>query len=288
MRPLTTKIRIGAVSYLNTRPLVFGLEQGVGEDRIDLSYDVPARLADRMLAGQLDVALMPVIELARLPELEIIPGLAIGTFGPSRSVLLISRKPIEAVESIALDIESRTSNALVQVLCDRVWNIAPSLKSGLCGLDNALRECDAAVQIGDKALFADPPAGTVVYDLGGVWSAATGLPFVFAAWFARPGVVDRELYEALHESRRRGARALEPIAADYTWCGAQYPQLSLDYLQKNIRFRLGSVELDAMRSFFDSAATLGLIDQAPAVKLALTRWTTCHDNAATEQQHADR
>ena len=106
MRP---KTRIGAVSYLNTRPLVFGLEQGLAEPRIDLSYDVPARLADRMLAGELDVALMPVIELARLPELEIIPGLAIGTFGPSRSVLLISRKPIEAVESIALDQDGQDS-----------------------------------------------------------------------------------------------------------------------------------------------------------------------------------
>jgi len=282
------KTRIGAVSYLNTRPLVFGLEQGIGEERIELSYDVPARLADRMLADELDIALMPVIELARMPELEIVPGLAIGTFGPSRSVLLVSRKPIEEVESIALDFESRTSNALVQVLCDRAWNITPEFRVGLRGLDDGLRECDAAVQIGDKALFADPPAGTVVYDLGGVWSATTNLPFVFAAWFARPGAVDRTLYEALHESRRRGARALEPIAEDYTWCGGRYPQLSLDYLQKNIRFRLGSVELDAMRSFYDSAAALGLIDKAPEVRLALTRWTTCHEQAATETQHADR
>ena len=98
---MSAKIRIGAVSYLNTRPLVFGLEQGVGEDRIELSYSVPARLADRMIAGELDIALMPVIELAKMPELEIVPGLAIGTSGPSRSVLLISRRPIERVESVA-------------------------------------------------------------------------------------------------------------------------------------------------------------------------------------------
>lgn len=277
------KTRIGAVSYLNTRPLVFGIEQGVGEDFIDLSYDVPSRLADRMLDGQLDVALMPVIELAKMPELEIVPGLAIGTFGPSRSVLLVSRKPIDEVRSIALDPESRTSNTLVQVLCDRLWNIAPDCRDGSRGLDEGLRACDAAVQIGDKALFADPPAGTVVYDLGGVWSASTGLPFVFAAWFARPGIVDRALYEALHESRRRGARALGAIAEDYTWRGGRYPQLSRDYLEKNIRFRLGAAELEALRSFFDSAAALGLIEHAPQVKFALTRRSACHDAVVTER-----
>jgi len=287
---LSGKIRIGAVSYLNTRPLVFGLEQGVGDDRIELSYSVPARLADRMIAGELDIALMPVIELVKMPELEIVPGLAIGTSGPSRSVLLVSRRPIEKVESIALDAESRTSNALVQVLCQRVWKIAPRFIAGHRGLDEALLECDAAVQIGDKALFAEPPADTVVYDLGGVWSAATGLPFVFAAWFARPGAIDRKVYEALHESKRRGVRAVGPIAEDYTWRGHQYPQLSKDYLEKNIRFRLGSAELDAMRAFFDAAAEIGLIATAPEPKLALTRWTSCHEAAAraNEPQHAER
>ena len=287
---MSAKTRIGAVSYLNTRPLVFGLEQGVGADRIELSYSVPARLADRMIAGELDIALMPVIELAKMPELEIVPGLAIGTSGPSRSVLLVSRRPIERVESIALDPESRTSNALVRVLCDRVWKIAPRFLAGHRGLDEALLECDAAVQIGDKALFAEPPADTVVYDLGGVWSAAMSMPFVFAAWFVRPGAIDREVYEALHESKRRGVRTLGPIAEDYTWCGRQYPQLSKDYLEKNIRFRLGSAELDAMRAFFCAAAEAGLIARAPEPKLALTRWTSCHETASqmNEAQHAKR
>lgn len=287
---MSAKIRIGAVSYLNTRPLVFGLEQGLAEDRIELSYSVPALLTDRMIAGELDIALMPVIELAKMPGLEIVPGLAIGTSGPSRSVLLVSRRPIESVRIIALDAESRTSNALVQVLCDRVWKISPEFRTGHRGLDEALLECDAAVQIGDKALFAEPPHDTVVYDLGGVWSAATGMPFVFAVWFSRPGTIDREIYEALHESKRRGVRALTPIAEDYTWRGQQYPQLSKDYLEKNIRFRLGSTELDALRSFFDAAAEIGLIPRAPEPKLALTRWTKCHETAAHAggRQHAER
>jgi chorismate dehydratase len=204
-------------------------------------------------------------------------------------VLLVSRLPIETVESIALDAESRTSNALVQVLCQRVWKVAPRFLAGHRGLDEALLQCDAAVQIGDKALFAEPPAGTLVYDLGGVWSAATGMPFVFAAWFSRADVIDREIYEALHESKRRGVKALGPIAEDYTWRGRQYPQLSKDYLEKNIRFRLGSAELDAMRAFFDGAAEIGLIERAPEPKLARTRWTSCHETAVqmNEARHAD-
>src|SRR5262245_62540185 len=114
---MTTPVRIGAVSYLNTRPLVFGLEQGIGGGRIALSYDVPSVLASRMAAGELDVALLPAIELARIPDLAIFPGLAIGSLGACRSVLLVSPLPLDEIRSIALDPESRTSNALVQVLC---------------------------------------------------------------------------------------------------------------------------------------------------------------------------
>ena len=283
-----SKTRIGAVSYLNTRPLVFGLGRGFAEKRIELIYDVPSKLADRMIAGELDIALMPVIELAKMPELEIVPGLAIGTYGPARSVLLVSHRPIDKVESVALDAESRTSNALVRVLCNRVWNIAPIFHDGLQELDEALQTCDSVVQIGDKALFADPPPGTVVYDLGEAWSTSTGLPFVFAAWFARPGTVDREIYRALHESRRAGGRALDPIAEDYTWRGHRYPVLARDYLQNHIRFHLGSAELEALRTFFDAAATLGLIESAPEVKFAPTRWTTCNETAASETSHARR
>jgi chorismate dehydratase len=283
-----SRTRIGAVSYLNTRPLVFGLERGIGGQRIELSYDVPSRLADRMVGGELDVALMPVIELARMPELEIVPGLAIGTFGPARSVMLVSRRPIEKVGSIALDAESRTSNALVQVLCDRVWRRSPRFCEESRGLDDALKECDAAVQIGDKALFADPPPGTVVYDLGGAWTAATGMPFVYAAWFAKPGAIDREIYEALHESRRSGVSAIDAIAEDYTWRGQRYPQTAREYLRDNIRFRLGTPELEGLRTFLSDAAALGLIGSPPEIKLALTRWTACHEKAATETRHAKR
>ena len=265
------KIRAGAVSYLNTRPLVFGLEQGLGADRIELSYDVPSVLAGRMAAGEIDLALLPVIELARIPGLVVVPGLAIGSLGNCRSVLLAARKPLSDVTSVALDPESRTSNALARVLFAEVWGVAPAFVDGPCGLALALEEHDAAVRIGDKALFEPLPRGVVAYDLGGAWTARTMLPFVFAVWAARPGVVDREIYEILHASRRAGAAALPAIAADYTWNGRQHPEISMGYLHDAMRYRLGDPEVGAVRRFLAAAATIGVIDAAPAITLASFR-----------------
>jgi chorismate dehydratase len=276
---MAARTRIGVVDYLNARPLEYGLEQGLGAESIELSYDVPARLADRMAQGRLDVGLLPVIELARMPEMELVPGLGIVTRGAARSVLLVSKLPIDEVRSVALDRESRTSNALIQVLFARVWGRRPEFRSGRSRLSHALTECDAAVRIGDKALFETPPDSCRVFDLGQIWTHGTGLPFVYAAWLARPGVMTRELYRMLHESRRLGLRNIDAIATDYRWNGAGDVELARAYLSENILFRLGAAELEAMHLFFASAAELGLIDRAPEIRMALERWTACHETA---------
>lgn len=265
------KIRAGAVSYLNTRPLVFGLDQGSGGDRIALSEDVPSVLAQRMAAGEIDLALLPVIELARIPNLVVVPGLAIGSLGNCRSVLLVARKPLADVKSVSLDPESRTSNALARVLFAEAWGSAPAFVAGPRDLALALAEHDAAVRIGDKALFEPLPEGTIAYDLGGAWTARTTLPFVFAVWAARPGVVDREVYQLLHDSRRAGSAALAAIADDYTWNGRQYPAIALPYLRDAMRYRLGDPEVAAMRRFLAAAAAIGVIDSAPRIELASFR-----------------
>jgi len=273
------RVRIGAVAYLNTRPLVYGLENGSAGARIELSYDVPSRLAERMRAGELDIALLPIVEYARIPDLEIVPGLGITTRGPSRSVLLVTRKPIEQIETVALDPESRTSNVLVQVLLHRIWQRQPRFVPGPRDRDSALESADAVVRIGDKALFELPPQGSEVYDLGDVWTHGTGLPFVFAAWIARPGCVDREIYQALHDARRAGGRNIEHIANEYSFEGHRDPQVAREYLEQNIHFRLGGVEHQAMRLFFKAAAELELIEAAPQLRMALTRQTRCHESA---------
>jgi chorismate dehydratase len=272
---MDAKIRIGAVSYLNTRPLVFGMAQGLGVERIELTYDVPSVLACRMAAEELDVALLPTIELAHIPDLAVVSGLAIGSKGNCRSVLLVARKSLDEIRSVALDPESRTSNALAQILCAGYWGISPNFAIGPCDLDTALREHDAVVRIGDKALFEPLPAGTVAYDLGGAWTAYTGLPFIFAVWASRFGAMDRDLYETLHASRRSGTKMLKEIADDYTWNGNQYPQISLTYLQDAMRYRLGSEEVRGLQRFLSEALGLKLIERAYDIRFAAYTETRC-------------
>lgn len=262
------KIRIGAVSYLNTRPLVFGFEQGVASDRMELSYDVPSVLADRLEAGELDVALLPSIEVARIGSLAIVPGLAITSNGPVKSVLLVSKKPIDEIRSVALDPESRTSNALTRILFATHWKVQPRFAAGPRDLDLALSEHDAAVRIGDKALFDPVPEGCTAHDLGEAWTESTGLPFVYAVWAAKPTIVDRSLYRAFHLSRRLGAQVLEAIGSDYTWRGRQYPEIAIPYLVDTMRYRLGSQEARALRLFWKLAAGIGVLVRAPEPVIA--------------------
>jgi len=260
--------RIGAVSYLNTKPLIRGLERQAQDEAIELSLDVPSALGRYLSAGLIDVALLPVIELARIGETELVPGLAITTRGAARSVLLLTRLPLGDVRTVALDRESRTSNALVQVLFAEKWAARPRFEPGPADLDQALCRFDAVVRIGDKALFEPHPPGVVVHDLGLAWTEATGLPFVFAAWAARPGRVDRRLYRLLHASRRTGAAEIEQIAQSFSWNGRRDPELVRDYLIDHIHYRLGASEVEAMRRFFAAAAGLGLIDRAPQIRFA--------------------
>jgi chorismate dehydratase len=274
---MSRKVRIGVVSYLNARPLVFGLEQGLLAQRVELVHDVPSSLADRMARGELDVALLPVAGLAEIPGLEIVPGLAIVSRGPARSVLLVSKCPPSEVRRVALDPESRTSNAMTRVLLAEHWGTRPEFEIGKLDLDENLRSFDAVLRMGDKALFENVPEGTVAHDLGEVWTASTGLPFVYAVWAIREGVLDRELYQAFHQSKRQGTKMIDAIAEDYTWEGRQYPELSRAYLRESIRFLLGADAMRGLRRFMTAAVQHGAIADPPALRLALTAGTACDD-----------
>lgn len=272
---MAERVRAGAVSYLNTRPLVFGLEQGLGAKRLALTYDVPSALATRLAAGELDLALLPTIELARIPGLSVAPGLAITSNGPAASVVLVTKAPLAEVRTVALDPESRTSNALVQILFADLWKSRPTFIPGSLDLEASLSTCDAAVRIGDKALFDPDPDGTTRFDLGEAWKRLHGLPFVFAVWAARPDVLDRELYEVLHASLREGRNAIDAIADDYTYRGEQHPLVARRYLAENIRYRLGDDEMRSLKMFLTSAGRLGLVPEGSIPRLARFTLTSC-------------
>jgi chorismate dehydratase len=278
-------LRLGAVNYLNTKPLVYGLDdaggaggwssgendggagcgaRGAGSVEYFLSFDLPSRLADGLAAGRLDVALIPSIEYFKNPAYSIVSNAAIACRGPVLSVKLFSRVPLEAIRSLALDEGSRTSAALVQILLKKRFGLAPALEPLPIGATLADTAADAVLLIGDRAIHSPPGRFAAVWDLGDQWQCWSGLPFVFAMWVARPGVdADRlaTLAAALAAARDRGVAHLDDIAErEAPLLGLTIPQC-LAYLRDNLHFTLGLSERRGLKLFHRLAAELSL---APA------------------------
>jgi chorismate dehydratase len=251
--------RFGAVQYLNTKPLVHGLAAG-----IDLAFDLPSRLADRLTAGQLDVALIPVVELFRHSEHRLVSDACIGCRGAVMSVKLLFRVAPQRVASLALDEGSRTSAVLAQVLLAERHGVRPRVESLPIGSQASETSADAVLLIGDRAL-ADATAGgsfQEVWDLGDQWCRWTGLPFVFAAWAARPGVAAERFAGRLEAARDSGLANLAAIAAaEAAPHGLTVPQC-LSYLRDNLHYHLGVHEHEALRAFRGLAGGLGLVPVA--------------------------
>src|SRR5215207_2486610 len=179
-------IRIGAVNYLNTKPLICDLDQLAPD--AELLLDLPSRLADRLATGDLDVALIPVIEYFRAGTYSIVPGVSIASRGPVLSVTLFSRVPWPDIRSVALDEGSRTSAALTQILLRKRYGVRPRVEQLLIDAPAESAATDAVLLIGDRAMKACLPGHPFAYDLGQEWTDWTGLPFVYAIWAVRPGV----------------------------------------------------------------------------------------------------
>lgn len=250
-------IRLGAVSYLNTRPLVYGLERQT--DRFTLRFDVPAKCAELLHAGEVDLGLIPSIEYPG-HDYRIVPGVSIASDGPVASVAIFSKGPTEQIQSIALDTSSRTSVALLRVLCARWFDIHPRFVSMPPDFARMLGECDAALVIGDNALFSDHVAlGVEKVDLGEEWIGMTGLPFVYAFWAGRPGVVGPADVAALQDARDRGLTATATIGREvFPGSPAKAARADL-YLRENVKYALGEPEIAGLRRFYELAAEVGVL-----------------------------
>jgi chorismate dehydratase len=255
-------IRLGAVSYLNTRPLVYGLGEQAG--RFDLRFDVPAKCAELLHANEVDLGLIPSIEYPG-HDYRIVPGVSIASDGPVASVAIFSRLPTEKIQSLALDTSSRTSVALLRVLCARWFEIAPRLVSMPPDLPAMLGECDAALVIGDNALFLDHIAlGLEKVDLGEEWIGMTGLPFVYAFWAGRPGVVGPSDVAALQQARDRGLAATRAIGRQIYPDSPEKAARADLYLRENVKYALGEPEIAGLRRFYELAAEVGALAAAEA------------------------
>jgi chorismate dehydratase len=251
------RVRLGAVGYLNARPLVHGLDRRA--DLFDLRFDVPSRCATLLHDGGIDLGMIPSIEYLRGPEpYRIVPDLGIISDGEVASVALFSRVPLAEVRRVGLDTSSRTSAGLTRVLCREAWGIDPVFEPVPPGVAAAVESVDAALLIGDPALFLDhEAAGLTRIDLGTEWTRLTGLPFVWAFWAGRTGAVDAAGVVALQEARDAGVADSDAIADAY--CGVEHAAVCRAYLRDNIKYRLGDRETEGLRRYYELAATHGVI-----------------------------
>lgn len=234
---ITSRARIGSVSYLNALPLTCGIEKRV-------TFETPSRLARRLLGQELDVALVSITEALYREGYGIVDGVAIGSAGPVRSVFLAHRVPLEQVKEVFCDPASLSSVGLLRVLLGE-RGLRPSLRE-LAHYEQA-RQCDAVLLIGDRALdFALDPGGHQIWDLGEAWFRMTGRPFVHAAWLVRPGYEDATLAPLLRGARDEGVRRLEELIrgrTDYTL------EFRRRYLTENVRFALDEPAKEGLRLF---------------------------------------
>jgi len=251
-------VRLGAVGYLNARPLVYGLEH---TPQFDLRFDVPSTCARLLHAHDIDVGLIPSIECLRGPRpYLIVPGLAIASRGPVASVAVYTRRDPVDVRSIAMDTSSRTSVALTTVLFHRVFKASPSHVDAAPDVEQMLASADAALLIGDNALLLDHARlGLSKIDLGELWTATTGLPFVYAFWAGWPGAVSPEDTRELQLARDAGVKHPGEIARLYFADSPGRQGLGEQYLRDNIKYGLGREELEGLRRFYQYADELKLV-----------------------------
>lgn len=249
-------VMIGAVSYLNSKPLI----EGLGESRAGrLVLDVPSRLADSLALGQLDVALIPSIEVIRSRgSYEIVSDACVAARGPVFSVKAYFRVPPGSVRTLALDEGSRTSAALLLVLLSHKYGCEPATKSFPLGTQFEETKADAVLVIGDRAMATPEGDFAAVWDLGEQWHDWTGLPFVFAAWAARSGCATDEVAAILTAARDRGRKNVRAIAEREGRAMRLATDFVVEYLTENLHFTLGPAEQSALKLFAQLAADLDL------------------------------
>ena len=265
------RLRISAISFLNTAPLMWDFDHGDLRRDFEIFYTLPSACAESLRTGTADIGIVPVVAYSFIPGLKVIPDVAIASKRSVRSILLVCKKPIEDVATVAADTSSRTSVALARVLFRKVWGGARQLQPMAPDLPQMLRQCDAALIIGDPALTVDRDK-FVCYDLAEEWNRLTGKPFVFAFWAVRGNALREadpalDLAAVFRESRNHGLQpeSLNRIAVEWA------PKLKLsesdisDYLTQNIHYQLDDACIAGLQLFYEYSAQIGALPAEPAL-----------------------
>jgi len=258
------RIRIGAVSYLNTKPLVHRLEQFAPQAQ--LVFDLPSRLSTRLANGELDVALIPCIDYFDHADYHILSDACIGCRGPVLSVKLYFRVSPSEVTTLALDEGSRTSAAMARILLSQRYGLAPQLESLPIGMGLGDTTSDAVLLIGDRAIHSPPEEFVETWDLGEHWCRWSELPFVFAMWTARGNIDTSGLAEALSSARDAGLEELDSIVKIAAPMAGMTTDDCLTYLRDNLYFYLGAPQRKALQFYYNHALGLDLVPSGGDLK----------------------
>ena len=248
-------IRLGCVPYLNAKPLLWGLRN---RPDVEIILEVPSKLPDLLAAGRVDAILVSSIEAIRRPDLEVIPGIGIGSTGPVWSVRLFHEVALANIRRLALDVSSMTSNQLAQILLAGVHGVHPETVVLPPDMADMLRVADGAVMIGDRGMQS-PPDGVSAWDLGEAWTDWTGLPFIWAVWLGAPGSRER-LQEELIASAQAGVAEISAVARDSAAGLGFTVEIAERYLNEAIDFvftdrhELGYARFAALTSTSDAGA----------------------------------
>ncbi len=246
------KVKVAAVSYLNTIPFLYGLEKDDKlASQIDLYLEYPAKCADLLKSGAVDLALIPVAEIPNIPNAEIIGDYCIGAIGKVNTVMLYSECPLEDITSIALDYQSRTSVMLTRVLVKNFWNIEVTFEATTEGYVDTISDNRAGVVIGDRAFELN---GTFPYqyDLSEEWFAFTGLPFVFACWVANKKL-SNVFVSSFNDAMQNGVS--NKSAAIELWTEKKNSSIDLkSYLNKDISYEFDATKKLALKKFLAFSA----------------------------------
>lgn len=270
-----SRLKISAISYLNTAPLLWDFEYGEAGADFDISYTLPSACAEALRSGTADIGIIPAAAYASIPDLVVVPDVAIASRHAVRSILLVSRVPMEKVRTVALDTSSMTSVALTKILFAKWLGGAREYRAMAPDLERMLAACDAALLIGDPALQVDR-SRYVTLDLAEEWIARTGKSFVFAFWAIRrqalAGRDEPAIAEVFRKSRDHGVRPenIETIVQEWAPRVNLSEQLIRTYLTHNIHYYLDPPCLEGLQLFYRYGAELGLFAAPPEIASQLS------------------
>ena len=250
-------LRLGSVSFVNARPLIYGLD---ANPDVELTLDVPAKLLDGLRTSRFDLALLPVIDYQRMDGLTLLPAAGIGSDGHTLTVRIFSRTPIGQIRTLACDPDSHTSVALARVVLSRAYGLRPEFVE--LRRDGAVTH-DAQLLIGDKVICEEPAGYPHQLDLGEAWKDLTGMPFVFAAWMGRAEVMSSVADETLRGAKREGLAHVDEIVQRYAIPRGWPASIAREYLTRYLQFDIEDRHLDAIRTFHRFAADEGIIANPP-------------------------